>query len=57
MACWRWQRPRRKRFDTRRACLGIDDRRELIYRDDTDRHTHIGVIAKAMDRFDAQVLA
>ena len=37
--------------------MGIEDRREPIYRDDTDRHTHIGVIAQAMDRFDAQVLA
>ena len=33
------------------------DRREPIYRDDTDRRTHIGVIAHAIDRFDAQVLA
>jgi len=33
------------------------DRREPIYRDDTDRRMHIGVIAHAMDRFDAQVLA
>ncbi len=33
------------------------DRREAIYRDDEDRHAHLGVIARAMDRFDAQVLA
>jgi len=33
------------------------DRREPIYRDDFDRRAHIGVIAQAMDRFDAQVLA
>ena len=33
------------------------DRREAIYLDDTDRRTQLGVIAQAMDRFDAQVLA
>ena len=33
------------------------DRREPIYRDDEDRTTHLEVIAQAMDRFDAQVLA
>ena len=33
------------------------DRREPIYRDDEDRTTHLAVIAQAMDRFDAQVLA
>ena len=33
------------------------DRREPIYRDDEDRITHLDVIAQAMDRFDAQVLA
>jgi REP element-mobilizing transposase RayT len=33
------------------------DRREPIYRDDADRVVHLGVIAQAMDRFDAQVLA
>jgi REP element-mobilizing transposase RayT len=33
------------------------DRREPIYRDDIDRLTHLDVIAQAMDRFDAQVLA
>ena len=33
------------------------DRRESIYRDDADRTTHLEVIAQAMDRFDAQVLA
>ncbi len=33
------------------------DRREPIYRDDDDRLAHLGVIAHAMDRFDAQVLA
>ena len=33
------------------------DRREPIYRDDEDRLTHLDVIAQAMDRFDAQVLA
>lgn len=33
------------------------DRREAIYRDDTDRLAQLEVIAQAMDRFDAQVLA
>jgi putative transposase len=33
------------------------DRREPIYRDDIDRMAHLDVIAQAMDRFDAQVLA
>ena len=33
------------------------DRREPIYRDDVDRAEHLAVIAQAMDRFDAQVLA
>ncbi len=33
------------------------DRREPIYRDDDDRLKHLGVIAHAMERFDAQVLA
>ncbi len=32
-------------------------RREPIYRDDIDRMAHLDVIAQAMDRFDAQVLA
>ena len=33
------------------------DRREPIYRDDADRLTQLDVVAQAMDRFDAQVLA
>lgn len=33
------------------------DRREPIYRDDEDRETHLAIIAQAMGRFDAQVLA
>ena len=33
------------------------DRREAIYRDDEDRQRHLVVIAQAIDRFDAQVLA
>jgi REP element-mobilizing transposase RayT len=33
------------------------DRRESIYRDDKDRGGHLAVIAQAMERFDAQVLA
>ena len=33
------------------------DRRESIYRDDADRQSQLQVIAQAMDRFDAQVLA
>ena len=33
------------------------DRREPIYRDDDDRLAQLDVIAQAMDRFDAQVLA
>ena len=33
------------------------DRREAIYRDDEDRQRHLTVIAQAMDRFDARVLA
>jgi len=33
------------------------DRREAIYRDDDDRRAHLAVIAHAMDRFDAHVLA
>jgi len=32
------------------------DRREPIYRDDSDRALHLGVIAQALDRFDAQAL-
>ena len=33
------------------------DRREPIYRDDADRAAHLSVLARAMERFDAQVLA
>ena len=33
------------------------DRREPIYRDDADRLAQLDVLAQAMDRFDAQVLA
>jgi putative transposase len=33
------------------------DRREPIYRDDLDRTAHLAVVAQAMERFDAQVLA
>ena len=33
------------------------DRREPIYRDDADRLAHQDVLAQAMDRFDASVLA
>jgi hypothetical protein len=33
------------------------DRREPIYRDDEDRTTQLEIMARAMDRFDAQVLA
>jgi putative transposase len=33
------------------------DRREPIYRDDTDRLTHLAVLEQALDRFDAEVLA
>jgi putative transposase len=33
------------------------DRRELIYRDDEDRRAQLDVIALAMERFDAQLLA
>jgi len=33
------------------------DRREPIYRDDEDRVMHLDVLAQAMERFDAQVLA
>jgi len=33
------------------------DRRESIYRDDADRQAQLDVIARAADRFDAQVLA
>ncbi|MFT3819527.1 MAG: transposase [Rubrivivax sp.] len=33
------------------------DRREAIYRDDADREAQLDVLAHAMDRFDAQVLA
>lgn len=33
------------------------DRREPIYRDDEDREAQLAVIAQAMERFDAQVLA
>lgn len=33
------------------------DRREPIYRDDADRVAHLGVIAQAMNRFGARVLA
>ena len=34
-----------------------DDRREPIYRNDADRLAHLDVLAQAMDRFDASVLA
>jgi putative transposase len=37
------------------TCRG--DRREPIYRDDDDRRMHLNVLAQAMDRFDAKVLA
>lgn len=33
------------------------DRREVIYRDDTDRKAHLGILAKALQRFDARALA
>ncbi len=33
------------------------DRRELIYREDEDRASQLGVISHALDRFDAQALA
>jgi putative transposase len=33
------------------------DRREPIYKGDDDRHAHLAVLAEALDRFDAQVLA
>ncbi len=33
------------------------DRRELIYRDDTDRITHLAVLEQALERFDAEVLS
>lgn len=33
------------------------DRREPIYVDDTDRQSFLGIVAHAMERFDAQVLA
>ncbi len=33
------------------------NRREPIYHDEKDRRSHLNVIAQAMDRFDAQVLA
>ncbi len=33
------------------------DRREPIYRDDGDRHLQLDILAQAMERFDAQVLA
>ncbi len=33
------------------------DRREPIYRDDADRHMHLAILAQALERFDAQVLA
>ena len=33
------------------------DRREEIYRDDIDRQAQLNVLAQAMDRFDAEVLA
>ena len=33
------------------------DRREAMYRDDDDRRAQLEVLAQAMDRFDAQVLA
>ena len=33
------------------------DRRESIYRDDIDRQAQLDILAQAMDRFDAQVLA
>jgi REP element-mobilizing transposase RayT len=33
------------------------DRREPIYRDEVDRRLHLDVLAAAMDRFDAQLLA
>ena len=33
------------------------DRRELIYRSDDDRILHLAILAQAMNRFDAQLLA
>jgi hypothetical protein len=33
------------------------DRREPIYRDDENRTTQLEIIARVMDRFDAEVLA
>ncbi len=33
------------------------DRREPIYRDDEDRRQHLAVLAQAMDRFNASILA
>ena len=33
------------------------DRREAIYRDDADRLAQLDILAQAMKRFDAQVLA
>ena len=33
------------------------DRREAIYRDDADRLAQLDILAQAIDRFDAQVLA
>jgi REP element-mobilizing transposase RayT len=33
------------------------DRRELIYRDDTDRITHLAVLDQALERFDTEVLS
>ena len=33
------------------------DQREAIYRDDADRLAQLDILAQAMDRFDAQVLA
>jgi putative transposase len=33
------------------------DHREAVFRDDQDRQTHLEIMAQAMDRFDAQVLA
>lgn len=33
------------------------DRREPVYRDDADRSAHVQVVAAAVDRFEAKVLA
>ena len=45
------------RPDPRPLVTSRGDRRELIYRDDVDRVAHLEVIAQAMSRFDAEVLA